>query len=172
MIFNSHWHGRSKEYFAKKNIDVEVRLECPAKILSNKSGKSTRKYIDIVVKLNGEFFPIELKRILKPSSQGGETTARYNMLRDIERLEKLQVINIAQSPEKVRQGFVIWLTNNSRFWKREGEKKDCNEETLPRCCPASGKQKEAVKLGKEYTIHRYSYGVDSGFQFTVISVLM
>ena len=103
----------------EKFHDAEIRFEYPALL----DGKFYVE-IDIVVKLNSEVFPIELKF---PTKEGGRTTNnRCDMVRDIERLEKLQSNNLGFTNSRIREGFVIWLTDNEAYREKPASVHECN----------------------------------------------
>ena len=111
-----------KEYFSGENANVEIRFECPALL----DGKSYVE-VDIVVKLNDELFLIELKN---PTKEGGRTTNnRCDMIKDIERLEKLQPCNLyvqTFANSRTWKGFTIWLTDDEVYKNKTAEVHNCN----------------------------------------------
>ena len=120
----------------EKFHDVEIRFECPALL----DGKFYVE-IDIVVKLNNELFPIELKN---PTKEGGRTTDnRCDMVRDIERLEKLQSKNLMVpdfTNSHIREGFVIWLTDNEAYRKDTASVHNCDI-------------RDGVRVNRDYLYH-------------------
>jgi hypothetical protein len=99
---------------------AEIRFECPATLVD----KSIK--IDIVVNLDGVLFPIELKWKLK--SHQAETDNREKMLRDADRLAKVRMedlkdLHFTGKPETILNRFAIWLTDNDRYWNKEGTNK-------------------------------------------------
>jgi len=108
-----------REYFG---IGAEIRFECPALL----EGKSYVE-IDIVVKLNDELFLIELKN---PTKEGGRTTDnRCDMVKDIERLEKLRPNNLcvqAFTHARTWKGFAIWLTDNKAYREATASVHNCD----------------------------------------------
>ena len=112
-----------KKYFTEKAVDAEVRLECLAEVRLKKANKPERRYIDIIVRLNGELFPIELKYKLK--EQGRVTDNPPDMVKDIERLEKLQSCDLKVhgfSESHIKTGFAIWLTDHEGYIDKEKSK--------------------------------------------------
>ena len=127
---------------------AEIRFECPA-VRGSESIK-----IDIIVNSDGELVPIELKYKLK--SQGRDTENRPDMLDDIDRLEVLRLddldltrMNLAATPTNIKNRFVIWLSDNDRFWNENSKNK--------------------ILDYKEYVISWEAYVDD--FQFALIDVL-
>ena len=93
----------------------EIRCGCSASC----EEKST-KY-DIIVNLEGELFPIALRYMLK--DQAHDTEYNRDMQRDICRMELLRIENLDfdgmnfEVPAKIiKNRFVIWLSDNDRFW--------------------------------------------------------
>jgi hypothetical protein len=105
----------------KEFPNAEIRFECPALL------KGATVEIDIVVKLNDELFPIELKN---PTEEGGRTTNnRCDMVKDIERLENLQssdlkVQDFINFP--IREGFAVWLTDNKAYREKIASVHNCD----------------------------------------------
>ena len=100
--------------------NAEIRFECPASL----EGEDIR--IDIIVNLGGALVPIELKWKLK--SHQAETENRKRMLGDIDRLARLRLehlkdLNFVKKPHTIQNRFVIWLSDNDRFWNEEGKNK-------------------------------------------------
>jgi hypothetical protein len=127
---------------------AEIRYERPASL----GGRVSK--IDIVVNLGGKLFPIELK--WKLERHRAETENRERMLKDIKRLEALQLenlktksMNFNAAPVKIQNCFTIWLSDNHRYWS-----------------------------GGENSIHEYNgrtiswetYGDDGEFRFALIEV--
>lgn len=96
---------------------AQIRLERP---FPNSAGK--RNYIDIVVELNGELFPIELKYKTKEATIAdcsGESISLqnhsatdfgcYDYLKDISRLEGLK------NKPNFKRGFALMLTNDPAY---------------------------------------------------------
>jgi hypothetical protein len=133
------------EKIQKEFPQAEIRFECPA--IQNGSNI----YIDTIVNLDSNLFPIELKMPLKSDAGGNETNQRDSMKDNLERLAKLQkddlqldAMYFAQSPKAIKNCFAIWLTDN---------KNHCNKE-----------------YGK-HTVKWESYGTDDTFWFAVVGVL-
>ena len=97
---------------------AEVRLEyCP-------SGTEKVMHIDILVIIDGNWFPIELKyKTLKCSkiwndekfnlkSHGAQDLGRYDFLNDVKRIEYL-----SKALPKFKEGYSVLLTNDSSYWK-------------------------------------------------------
>lgn len=93
--------------------------------------KGRRRKTDIVLLDNeGKFIPIELKYKTNPvgingefdlSSQDADNSARSGFIMDIKRIEDLRNGNtknnsINMSLKEFQFGFVIFLTNNKRYW--------------------------------------------------------
>ena len=100
---------------------AEIRFECPASLPDDPKAR-----IDIIVNLGGALVPIELKWKLK--SHGAETDNREKMLRDIDRLaslrqEHLKDLCLTGTPGTIQNRFVIWLSDNDRYWNEEGANK-------------------------------------------------
>lgn len=81
-------------------------------------------YIDLVIKNNGKYVPIELKYKTKKSKinvvgkeillkhHAAYDISRYDFVRDIGRIEAL----ISDEVNNMDQGFAIFLTNDSNYW--------------------------------------------------------
>lgn len=100
----------------KKNSEIKVRLE-KIETIDKKNN-----YIDIMLELKKEKLAIELKYKTKDvglikhneeeftlKNQGAQDCGRYDFLKDIVRLEKLNL-------EKRIPGYAIFLTNDSYYW--------------------------------------------------------
>jgi hypothetical protein len=98
--------------------EAEVRLEyCP-------SGTEKAMHIDILVIIDGNWFPIELKyKTLKCTkiwnyekfnlkSHGAQDLGRYDFLNDVKRIEYLSKV----LPE-FKEGYSVLITNDSSYWK-------------------------------------------------------
>ncbi|NBJ17010.1 MAG: hypothetical protein FNP40_15925 [Dehalobacter sp. 4CP] len=112
----------------QKNMpQAEVRMEyCPADV-------DESMHVDILVKDNGLWFPIELKYmtlgcnvvvneeryILK--NQGAQDIRRYDFLKDIMRVEKL-----ISSGGPFSKGFAVLLTNDPTYWKTSNASNTCD----------------------------------------------
>ena len=99
----------------EKFPDVEIRCGCSA----SHGDKSTE--IDIIVNSEGEIFPIALRYMLK--DQKHDTEYNRDMQRDIDRVELLRFenfdfegMNFKEPPRVIKGRFVIWLSDNDRFW--------------------------------------------------------
>lgn len=103
--------------------EAKVRLEyCPTKINSS-------IHIDILVVLNNEWFPIELKyKTLETSIQiegenyqlklhGAQDQGRYDYLADVSRIEYLSHLM-----PRYEKGYAIMLSNDPSYWKENNRK--------------------------------------------------
>jgi hypothetical protein len=99
--------------------NARVRLEyCP-------SSFDPPMYIDILVISGNRWYPIELKyktlrfkgtvqeERYELKNQGAQDTGRYDVLKDVQRLEGL-----IRSDSEYEYGFVILLTNDQGYWSR------------------------------------------------------
>lgn len=153
--------------------EASVRLEyCPKEI--------PEMHIDVIVELDGNVYPIELKyktlkfealideEVYALKSHGAQDIGKYDCLIDIQRLEQCsQVLN------RFKYGYVIWLTNDPSYWSTPKRKGTVAEEFtihdgVCKCGDmawashtGAGTQKgrEApVSLKNEYLIHWKDYG--------------
>lgn len=95
---------------------ASVRLEYPPTC-------DPTKYIDIVVRLGEDVFPIELKyktKIFKAAvsgeqfslkDQGAQDIGKYDLVKDICRLE-----TFLNHMRGYKEGYAIWLTNDPSYW--------------------------------------------------------
>lgn len=84
-----------------------------------------KSFIDLVVKLNDKFIPIELKYMTTNleyeeyslMEHGAMNNRSYDVLKDVERIEKYcnDIKNNAST------GYVIVVTNNKYYWKDYGD---------------------------------------------------
>jgi len=103
----------------KKFPNANIRLERPF-------GYEMNKYLDILVQINDGLYPIELKYKTaklntdtitingdeyRLKTHGARDLNAYDCLKDIQRIEELSEI-----PE-FKLGFVVWLVNDSAYWK-------------------------------------------------------
>ena len=107
---------------ALDNKDSKELIEVPETI----NQKNVR--IDIMVKINNQFIPIELKYKTKAfeyidpdtgqsfslKDQAATDIACYDFLRDIQKIESLMVSKEWKS--KIQKGYAIMLTNVAAFW--------------------------------------------------------
>jgi len=113
------------------NPNAKVRLEySPASI------KPTM-HIDIVVLLEDEIVPIELKYLKKNlqyqendelfilRDNGAQDISRYDILKDLQRLERFK-----QDLAGVRRGYALVLSNDPAFWKANSGRKTNDSEFL------------------------------------------
>ena len=100
------------------NPSAQVRLEySPASI-------SPTMHIDIVIQLNDEIIPIELKYLKKKlqhqendeqfilRDNGAQDISRYDILKDLQRIERLK-----QDLAGVKCGYALVLSNDPSYWK-------------------------------------------------------
>lgn len=110
--------------------DANVRLEyCPV--------CSPNMHIDILVEIGDSIFPIELKYKTRKISafvenesfslknQGAQDIARYDILKDLERLEFLM-----DNLPGYSAGFAVWLTNDYTYWNKPVSKNKVDSEFL------------------------------------------
>lgn len=109
----------------------EVRLEHP--FPKTEGERKRNQYIDIVVLLNGKKIPIEVKykttclgnqsstcavkigdEEFTLKNQSAHDVGMYDSLHDIERIEELQS---KHSERGFTEGYTIWLTNDSVYWR-------------------------------------------------------
>ncbi|MFB5088321.1 hypothetical protein PGC35_14140 [Psychrobacillus sp. PGGUH221] len=103
---------------------VEIRLEY------NYPKVFESLYLDVWIKFEGNYIPIELKYKTKKSTflvdgeqfslknHGAQDCGRYDFLKDISRIEK-----VIYTEESISTGYAIMLTNDSLYW-RESNKID------------------------------------------------
>lgn len=96
--------------------DATIRLEYPPP-------DDPTKYIDILVRLGGDVYPIELKYKTKLfrsvvggepyylKNHGAQDIGKYDFVKDIYRIEAFRK-HIAG----YREGYAIWLTNDPYYW--------------------------------------------------------
>jgi hypothetical protein len=96
--------------------DALVRIEYPAPYNPN-------KYIDVVVWIGQNIYPIELKYKTKKlevissgekyylKNHGAQDLGNYDYIKDICRLEEF-----SEKMDYFREGFAIWLTNDQFYW--------------------------------------------------------
>lgn len=95
---------------------ANVRLECCPR-------ENPNMHIDILVQINSNFYPIELKyKTLKEEimiegesfylkSHGAQDEGKYDFLLDVSRIEQL-----SSNLTNYKKGYVIWLTNDPSYW--------------------------------------------------------
>jgi len=108
-----------------EDTDRQIRLESPINI--NTKNQTERIYIDIVIRGNHKIIPIELKYKTAKlkidefdlKEHSSHDTSRYDYVKDIQRIE---TVLSGQNG----YGFAIFLTNDSRYWKkpRQGHTQD------------------------------------------------
>ena len=101
--------------------DVRVHKEYPANF-------NTKKNIDIVVKINNEYYPIEVKYKRKTykgivdnieyslPSDNAQTENSYHIVKDIERIEKFR-----DNEPMFNTGYTLFLTNDLSYMKEPRE---------------------------------------------------
>ncbi len=100
---------------------AKVRLEyCPSCI-------KTTMHIDILVIIDDDWYPIELKyktlkcvkdhqgEIFTLKNHGAQDIGRYDFLKDVQRIEKFR-----RALPKFKKGFSILLTNDPAYWSNSG----------------------------------------------------
>ncbi|MFO8133313.1 MAG: hypothetical protein R6U10_05210 [Thermoplasmatota archaeon] len=115
-----------------EDTDRQIRLERPKLIPVNINSKNRKEinaknqkeriYIDILIRGNHEIIPIELKYKTAKlkidefdlKEHSSHDTSRYDYVKDIERIEKVL-------SGQNGYGFAIFLTNDSRYWKKPGQ---------------------------------------------------
>lgn len=170
--------------------DADVRLEyCPK--------ESPHMHIDIIVKRNGKVYPIELKyktlamdcsiegEYYNLKSHGAQDIGKYDCLIDIQRLEQCR-----EMLPSFGCGFVIWLTNDSAYWKApqkegtmakeftlyDGVCKNGTMEWAPHTGDGTKKGREdAIILRDFYTIRWRHYSTVSDkkagkFRYVILSI--
>jgi len=97
-------------------LDAAVRLEYPPP-------DDPTKYIDIIVRLGNDVYPIELKYKTKLFStvlngepyflkdHGAQDVGKYDFVKDICRVESFRKHIVGY-----RAGYAIWLTNDPYYW--------------------------------------------------------
>jgi dGTP triphosphohydrolase len=110
----------------KEYPSADIRLEYPTEI----DGKAC--HIDILVGIEDELFPIELKyKTMKKiitfndekfylKGQGAQNLGRYDLLKDVMRIE-----TILKDNEKYQKGYVIMLSNDPSYWNAQKNKNTC-----------------------------------------------
>lgn len=98
------------------------------------------QYLDILIIGDDSYIPIELKYKTKRISeraipikgelyhlkdQGAQDISRYHFLKDIQRVEILKGKN-----NKIKKGFVIFLTNDEAFWEPKKKENSIDKEFL------------------------------------------
>ena len=111
------------------NPSAQVRLEySPASI-------SPTMHIDIVIQLNDEIIPIELKYLKKKlqhqendeqfilRDNGAQDISRYDILKDLQRIERLK-----QDLAGVKCGYALVLSNDPSYWKTSSNRDTIDHE--------------------------------------------
>ena len=110
----------------KEYPSAEIRLEYPKRI----DGKAY--HIDILVEIEDELFPIELKyKTMKKittfndeefylKGQGAQDLGRYDLLKDVMRVE-----TIVQYIDSSKKGYVIMLSNDPSYWNARRNHNTC-----------------------------------------------
>ena len=173
---------------------ADIRLEYPAP-QEGSASQEVREYIDILVRLNGDVYPIELKYKTRRlavhldgesfalKNHGAGDFGSYDFIKDISRLERYE-----DSIPGFRHGFAIWLTNDPYYWnppRRDGTAADefrvyegsVKAGTLAwgsTMTETYGREKPLI-LNKEYTIHWVEYSIVSEdsvgvFKYSITSV--
>ncbi len=119
----------------KKYPKSEIRLERPMTINENKT-----YHIDIYNRLNSDIIPIELKyktaplnkkindEIFQLKNQLAYPPNEYAFLKDIERIE--EIIELLKKKNRISYGFVVFLTNDKRYWEGSKEEEPVDKEFL------------------------------------------
>lgn len=164
--------------------DCEVYLESMIRL-------GIKEYTDIVVALNGKYYPIELKYRLADRSvvytvgeesyytnkQGATDEGTLYYVKDIERLERLKTE--AFQGNTFGQGYAIMISNNPLFWKKdEDPSKDemrfqkghslIDKKCIPALYQYSAKEekKKKIKLRKPYKIEWHDfYNSHEGWEY-------
>lgn len=173
--------------YPKANIRLEY---CPA-IFPN-------MHLDILVELDGKWFPIELKyKTLKMNvdiggeyfnlkNHGAQDLGRYDFWIDVERIEQLK-----QSIDNYEKGFVIMLSNDPSYWVNPRSNKEtvCDSFRIHDCSntkgtlswvgnPSSGtikNREKSIELNGEYrllwnTYSTLSNGRSGTFRYLLLEI--
>jgi hypothetical protein len=114
----------------------QLHLQDPsAKIRLEHRPSSTRMYLDIVVESDNKRTAIELKyktrkldttvngETFRLADQGAQDCGKYDVLKDIERLEKIV------GGEQFHEGYMVFLTNDPHYFaSHEGEKETIDQQ--------------------------------------------
>ncbi|MCL2038599.1 hypothetical protein FWG86_01695 [Candidatus Saccharibacteria bacterium] len=121
-----------KELYPK----AEIRLE---EYYDDGSGDGKNRYIDLIVELDGETIPIELKyktaefrgevngRFYNLKPQGARDIGGYLFAEDIRRIESY----VGRSNEKINRGYAVLLTSEKGYWEQDGKGKLYEDFALP-----------------------------------------
>lgn len=94
-------------------------------IVVEDGSKRKEIYVDLVLKHEGKYVPIELKyktkkatikiddRDVELKSHSAQDVSRYDFIKDISRIEKL----ISDPENKMDIGYAIFLTNEKNYWE-------------------------------------------------------
>ena len=153
-----------------------IRLEVPF------AGRSSHRYLDLLVHVSGRSSAIELKYKTRKLSvqvqdeefslkdQSAQDLGRYDFFRDLERIEALCTSNPSWT------GWAVFLTNDSSYWKPPGRARVSYEEFSmeegrvvggklewgPTAGPGTTKgRKDAIVLSGSYRLEWEDY---SGFE--------
>jgi len=108
----------------REHYDCKIRLEKRMDI-----DASRRTYLDILVELDGRRIALELKykmrsyectydgEVFSLLNQGAQDNGRYDVLKDIQRLEQMVSLNL------VDEGYLIYLTNDASYYSDPGSEK-------------------------------------------------
>ena len=158
-----------KEYY--KNADIRLEY-CP--------DFEQNIRIDIVVKLKGKVFPIELKYKTKLyefsigkekyhlKNQGAQDHGRYDYLKDIQRLELF-----SEKIDNFEKGFTIILTNDRTYWEKDKKGSVDEQFYLNENAIKTGslewsknsskgtmkKREDPIKLEEQYKINWHNYNI-------------
>ena len=152
--------------------DADVRLEyCPVTV--------PNMHIDILITLNGNVYPVELKyktlgfdgavdaEAYHLKSHGAQDIGKYDCLLDLQRTEKYR-----SALQNFACGFIVWLTNDPLYWsapKRAGTMAgafDLSNGSVKsgvlRWAPHTGEgtqknRTEPIRLADAYTIRWHDY---------------
>ncbi|MCL2094575.1 hypothetical protein FWH13_00420 [Candidatus Saccharibacteria bacterium] len=127
-----------KELYPKAEIRLE---ECWIEEYydDDGSGDGKNRYIDLVVELDGEIIPIELKyktakfrgevngRFYNLKPQGARDIGGYLFAEDIRQVESY----IGQSSGKINRGYAVLLTSEKGYWELDGKGRLYEDFALP-----------------------------------------
>lgn len=171
--FRVHLARKIRKYCDKnkdKKTELEVDSEYPL------PGKKTQ--IDILVTLGELRFPIELKyktRKFQETVNGEEFHLKehsaandncYSFWQDVKRVENFPFA----------KGFVIFLTNESGYWKKDGKGCDYEDFNIRDGKTKSGtmewgnSKKKPMSLSGKYKIHWESYSRNGEFRYLLLEV--
>jgi hypothetical protein len=156
----------------KKYPTATIRLESPI-------NKEPKEYIDILIRHNGFSYPIELKyKTTKLSliekeeeyslkNHSARDNGCYDCIKDICRME-----SFADAIANYKYGYVLWLTNDSGYWKPVKSTVGHAEFSIEEGITLTGTMKwgshlsagtiagreEPLSLKAKYTTHWNTYG--------------